>query len=375
MPSTAAVIEVDAILTAIAGENPSGENLLYAGVHDEIREARRADDPATKADWQSELKVADWAEVVRIASSALKSRTKDLQIGAWLCEALVNEHGFAGLRDGLKVMRGFHELFWDSLYPESEDGDLDARANCLALMDRQTAMALKQVQITEARGDGNFGYLQWEKTKLPDDFNKIASANRAEADRIKQESEKASEDFARLNRATPRRFYEEVFTLVTECWEEFQGLDRSMDNRFARQTPGLGELKKSLENVRTLVDKLVKEKRALEPDPVAGPSGEEGAAMAAEDGGGAQPAASGMVAASSAIRGRQDALRRLSEIAEFFQKTEPHSPVSYLVGRAVKWGNMPLEQWLQEVVKDTNVLAQLRETLGVNPPEGERGSY
>jgi type VI secretion system protein ImpA len=66
-----------------------------------------------------------------------------------------------------------------------------------------------------------------------------------------------------------------------------------------------------------------------------------------------------------AIRGRQEALRRLSEIAEFFQKTEPHSPVSYLVERAVKWGNMPLEQWLQEVIKDSTTLGQVQETLGV----------
>ncbi|MCI0418423.1 MAG: type VI secretion system protein TssA [Acidobacteria bacterium] len=373
MPSNAAVIEVETILTPIPGENPSGENLLYAGVHDEIREARRADDPTAKADWQAELKAADWAEVVSVGTSALKSRTKDLQIAAWLCEALVNKHGFAGLRDGLKVMRGFHELFWDSLYPEIDDGDLDARANCLALMDRQTAMALKGVPLTEVRGNGNFNYLQWEKTRLPDDYSKIAQGNKAEADRIKQESEKANEDWSCLNRATPRRFYEEVFTLVSECWEEFQGLDRSMDTRFGRQTPGLGELKKSLDSVRSLLDKLVKEKRALEPDPIAGPSGEEGAEMAAEEGG-AQPAGTAVVPASGAIRGRQDALRRLSEIADFFQKTEPHSPVSYLVGRAVKWGNMPLEQWLQEVVKDSSVLAQIQETLGVRPPESG-GSY
>ena len=69
--------------------------------------------------------------------------------------------------------------------------------------------------------------------------------------------------------------------------------------------------------------------------------------------------------ADGAIAGRADALRRLADIAAFFQKTEPHSPVSYLVRRAVKWGNMGLETWLQEVIKDQTVLVQLRETLGV----------
>jgi type VI secretion system protein ImpA len=61
----------------------------------------------------------------------------------------------------------------------------------------------------------------------------------------------------------------------------------------------------------------------------------------------------------------------LGDIADFFQKTEPHSPVSYLVQRAVKWGNMPLENWLQDVIKDESILAQLRQTLGFNTGNGE----
>jgi type VI secretion system protein ImpA len=358
-----ATVDVETILAPIPGDKPSGENLQYSGLHDEIREARRADDPTTKADWQTELKVADWDEVVSLAESALKTKTKDLQVGAWMCEALLKRNGFAGLRDGLRVMCGFHENFWDSVYPEIDEGDLDARANCLALMDRQCAFGAKAVALTDVRGEENNSFLAWEKTKLPDDFSKIAQANRAEADRIKQESEKAAEEWTRLNRLTPRRFYEHLNTLLNECWEAFQGLDRAMDQKFGRQTPGLGELKKSLESLRSIVDKIVKEKRVLEPDPVGGDALVDGETTEVAAG---QTAGAGSGALSvGAIRGRQEALRRLSEIAEFFQKTEPHSPVSYLVERAVKWGNMPLEQWLQEVIKDSTVLGQVQETLGV----------
>jgi len=32
----------------------------------------------------------------------------------------------------------------------------------------------------------------------------------------------------------------------------------------------------------------------------------------------------------------------------------------------VKWGNMPLESWLQDVIKDETVLFNLRQTLGFN---------
>jgi type VI secretion system protein ImpA len=76
--------------------------------------------------------------------------------------------------------------------------------------------------------------------------------------------------------------------------------------------------------------------------------------------------AGGIATASGAIQNRQDALKRLTDIAEFFRKTEPHSPISYVLQRAVKWGNMPLELWLQDVIKDETVIYNIRQTLGFN---------
>jgi type VI secretion system protein ImpA len=155
-------------------------------------------------------------------------------------------------------------------------------------------------------------------------------------------------------------FYESTYLVLNECWDEFQALDRVMDQRFGRQTPGLGSLKKALDAVRTLVEKLVKEKRILEPDPVA--DGGSAAVEASSDGEGATPGATG------ALRTRADALRRLAEVAQYFQRTEPHSPVAYLVERAIKWGQMPLELWLEDVIKDGTVLGHLKETLGLETP-------
>ena len=59
-------------------------------------------------------------------------------------------------------------------------------------------------------------------------------------------------------------------------------------------------------------------------------------------------------------------------MAAFFRQTEPHSPVAYLAEKAVKWGDMPLHQWLQEVVKDSGAMGHLNELLGLPgaDPEG-----
>jgi type VI secretion system protein ImpA len=345
MSASPEVIDIEALLSPIAGENPAGESLQYTPVYDEIREARRSEDPLSQGDWQREIKLADWDDVIRLSTDALTNRSKDLQICGWLAEALVKKMGFPGLRDGLTLARGLHERFWDNLYPEIEDGDLEARANAIALLDRQAAIALREVAITRSPA---FSFLQWEKIKS--DGSAPAAPEGAPAS-APEAGEITLEGFEKARGASRRAFYEEMLVVLNECWKAFQDLDHAMDERFGRQTPGLGELKASLEKVKDWVDKTTREKRLEEP---------EGGVGGAEEAG-----SEGTGAATGAVRGRQDALRRLADVADYFRRTEPHSPVSYLVQRAIAWGQMPLDAWLGDVIKDGALLDNLRETLGL----------
>jgi type VI secretion system protein ImpA len=361
-PSAAApVIDLETLLAPIPGGSPVGESLQYSGIHDEIREARRSEDTFDQGEWKHEPKVANWHQVETLASEALAARTKDLQVCSWLAEALIKLHGFGGLRDGLRLMRGLLENFWEKVYPEMDEGDLEARANSLAWMNRQTALALKEVAVTR----GGDSYLRWEESRQFDISENLASLDAEAQERIAglqaraaEEGKFTGEEWRKAKSATPRAFYEEIYALLKECRDEFQALDRVMDEKFGRQTPGLGELKKALEDVYSLVEKIVKEKRIAEPDSVEVGEGDGSKAVKqAEDaifGGSAGP-----------VRSRQEALRKLAEVADYFRRTEPHSPVSYLVQRAIQWGQMPLDAWLADVIKDGGVLSHLRETLGL----------
>ena len=370
----AEVIEIEALLAPISDDNPAGENLQYSGLHDEIREARRADENLEQGDWKRDLKVADWRQVVSLSSEALVARTKDLQVCAWLVEALVKLHGLAGLRDGLKLMRGLHERFWESLFPEIDEGDLDARANALAWMDRQAAIAIKDVQITSASSGANLSYAQYEEAKqfdIPEDLSSLDGEQRERIEALKasinEEQKLTTEDWSKAKRATRRAFFEELYALLDECWAEYHSLDAVMDEKFARQTPGLGDLRKTLDVVRSLVGNIVKEKRISEPYPGELEEVTAGEAATGESGESAAPSAGG------SIRARQDAFRRLREVSEYFRINEPHSPVSYLVERAIKWGQMPLESWLEDVIKDGLVLGSIRETLGLATAASDGG--
>ena len=129
--SAAPVIDFEALLTPISESNPSGEPQQYTGLYDEIREARRADDNLDQGAWQTGLKVADYREVISLSVPALTSQTKDLQICVWLTEALTKQNGFVGLRDSLRLIREIEENFWDTFYPEIDEGDMEGRANAI----------------------------------------------------------------------------------------------------------------------------------------------------------------------------------------------------------------------------------------------------
>ncbi len=356
-----AVIDIDAMLQPVSDDSPSGENLRYSGLYDEISEARRADDDLNQGEWQTELKVADYRRVIEVAVDALTTQTRDIQIAAWLSEALIKQHGFLGLRDSMKLLCGLQLNFWDTLHPEIDEGDMEGRANAISWFEIQAAECIQTVPITGSKG---YTFRDWEDSKVFK-FSENADIDSAEQTRqndLRAQAEKqhrvTGDMWAAEVASTRRSKCEEINFVIEECGTELDNLNRTIEEKFDRnQMPGLNNLKKSLDAVHTQVKKLLEEKRIEEPDETDLPA-VEGAV--GEDG---TPRASGGF--GGPISSRRDALVRLNEIAEFFHRTEPHSPISYIVQRAVKWGNMPLELWLQDVIKDESVLHSLRQTLGL----------
>ena len=78
-----------------------------------------------------------------------------------------------------------------------------------------------------------------------------------------------------------------------------------------------------------------------------------------------QTATAASPGASGPTQSRAQALAQLRQVADFFRRTEPHSPVAYLADKAARWGEQPLHVWLRGVVKDQATFEQLQEMLGV----------
>lgn len=365
------VIDIDAITQPISDESPSGENLRYSGLYDEISEARRADDALALGDWTSNLKTANYKQVIDLALPALTGRAKDLQIAAWLTESLIRQHGFPGLRDSMKMLTALQDTFWETIHPEIDEGDMEGRGNAIEWFDVQGAESIITTAITAGRGLSLVNYEDSKMFDIPEDLSAFEPEEQQRYNALKDRAEKehrtTTEQWRAARKQTRRQFCEETNFAIEECWAAYKDLNRSIEEHFDRnQSPGMTNLRKSLEEIHVIVKKMLEEKRLEEPDPSDyEESGDAGSASS--DG---NPRGSG----TGAVNDRREALQRLAEVAAYFQRAEPHSPVSYLVQRAVKWGNMPLESWLTDVIKDEGVLSQLRQTLGFDTGGGWESS-
>ncbi|MFC7538660.1 ImpA family type VI secretion system protein [Siccirubricoccus deserti] len=130
---------------------PAGPSLRYDPLFDVLRELRREDDAqAPRGVWRSRLKLADWPAVIAQAQSALATRSKDLQLAAWLTEALAVRHGLVGTTAGLALLGRLVERYWPLLWPAAgEDAEEDARLTVLEWLDGKLAERLMLQPMAE----------------------------------------------------------------------------------------------------------------------------------------------------------------------------------------------------------------------------------
>jgi type VI secretion system protein ImpA len=401
------VVNLEDLLAPISDEAPAGDYLRPEGFYGQIDEARSAEARLPLGKWKRKLKSADWPRVIALTSGALTKRTKDLHIAVRLAEALVKVHGFAGLRDGLALVRELHERFWDDMYPPVEDGDLNTRATRITWLVEQLGVAVKEVPLTKGFKQEAYSYFDWKSSTGP----APADEDEQEPDEDEDKEELVEEAAARITaeqwraaaNATSAEFYAQTLQLIDDSTNELSALDRLLDERFAEErngqivknSPAVKPLKDALAEVADLVTRLSRKKRPQKQKKGAAVKkatpGADGEGAGRPEGARSEETAADAPAGLSAdasdedadegrlsgpVRSREEALRRLGEVADYFRRAEPHSPVSYLVERAIKWGRMPLDAWLEDVLGEESVLGKVRETLGLkrvtaDPAEAE----
>ena len=335
----------DDLLNPIAGDNPSGAYLRHDTkllLYDQIKEARRQDDELAQGDWQHERKLANYPLEAKLAQEALATRSKDLQLAAWLTEAQLNIESFAGLLQGINLCTDLIKNFWDTIYPPVEDGDLELRAGPLEFIGSALEVSLKTRPITKAGYDW-FKYKESRAVGYEEQCKNDKERKTRQA-KIDEEKKLAPEAFDKAFVETPKAFYLQSEKDIDACLAALKTLGDLCDEKFGNGSPAFGKLRTSLEEVRHTVHALLEKKRETEPDPVevvpsadgvAGVPGVVAGASAA-----AMPGITISVLTSSEPADRREAIATVARVAALLRQQDPHSPAPYLMMRGLRWGEL-----------------------------------
>ena len=333
----------DDLLNPIEGPNPSGANLRYEPVYDKIKEARREEAQPPPGMSEQDRKLSDNAQVIRLTTDLLTNKTKDLQLAAWWTEASLKQRGFGGLRDGLALCCGLVDKFWDTLYPEIEDGDAESRGAPLGFVGVKLDIPIKLVPLVEKAKYGLLDYQQSRDVGYEDQA-KSDDAKKKRAALIK-EGKLAPEHFDKAFEETTKKFYAQSEKDLDGCLENLTRLKKSCDQKFGDEGPAYGSLQTALEATRHVVHVFLQKKREKEPDPVEVVAAAETAAGEGEGAaaGGGPPLRTGVlisVEGSSEPADRVETIKKIAEAAAFLRRREPQSPASYLMLRGLRWGEL-----------------------------------
>jgi type VI secretion system protein ImpA len=283
----------DELLDPISAEHPAGLDLRWTAEWDRIKDARRADDSLDSGKWtKKERKTSDWPLVRSLVTSALRERSKDLQLSLWLTEANIKLHGFAGLRDGLRVTRELMVRYWDKgLYPVMEDGPED-RGGPLEWLNSKIVDSIEAISITPRLDQG----LEYSFMDLNEARRVGSEANwKTDDDQIDEKRKKVYEQavadghismemFERVVRESKRAEQEELNIVFQQAYGEFKALENVIEEKFGEVSPNMSDCRSSLSDINQALSDILAKKRKEEPDQPAIPELSADAAGAGEQG-------------------------------------------------------------------------------------------
>lgn len=343
--------DLDQLLEPIPGDQPAGDPRAYAHrLHEQLNELRREDDPDDYDDATrpAELKKADWDGLRELASVALQTQAKDLRVACHLVEALVQLDGLAGLQQGITLLRRLLEACWDRLLPEWEDDDPDARTAPLANMLDDPVRGLCFPNLI--RGLPILG------------AGETATSVTAWA-RLQSGGDSAGRD-AVLAATIPDEL-DATAAQADACLEELQALRGALEEKFGEHAPGLLHLGEAINDCRTLAQSALRE---LRPDMA---DAADGGAQSGEASRGASMTNPDRSESDNTTTSRREIYAQIEEAADVLGRLEPHSPVPYLVKRAVALGRLPFPQMIKQFVREESTLSELYRELGINASADE----
>lgn len=365
-------LEIEPLLSPISSDQPCGQDLSFSNEFHTIKIAKTQDDPLLdQGDWVAEPKQADWHFVEQKSIELLTGKSKDLRLLGWLLEAWSNLYGFEGTAKALELMHRTLSEYWTQLHPEIEEDDLDQRLGLLQGSINHLIPLIKQVAIVNvpAFSLSDYEALLRQKNHL---------LKQVESYTDDANSSQILEQFELSLFNTSKSFQYQNYQHFSAILAEWSILKSVLDTLMGLDAPSFAAIDTQLENIHTSLKKLYKTDVFTQPVMATQTSESSAAATITTqalsftqrkeqeiDMNTVHPSKGFQVQPQNHLANREQAMRVLQEISDYFQANEPHSPVSYMLQKTIKWSQMPLHEWLNQVIKNENPLHNVQELLGV----------
>ncbi|WP_236702528.1 type VI secretion system protein TssA [Thalassomonas actiniarum] len=316
----------------------------------DIRNSARAKERNALVDDESLLSLApEWRPVLEQVPQALKTSGKDLEFVAWLIEALCRLHGFEGLAFGFNLGAELIERYWQDLYPTPDPGDLSERlAPLIGLNGIESEGSLiqpiKAILITGGSSEEPFASWQYEQALEVDRLDSEKQQKRFEVGAVSLEAVQIS------IKETSADFYVKLNRDVDAAISAFGRLSSAMDSAMAGEPQPTSYISKALagcaNHIKSIAKDILSQAAADEVDP------EQAEVTNKEEANVSPLDIAAAACALEQLNSREQAIKNLDHIAEFFRKTEPHSPMSYAIEQVIRWSELSLPELLQELIVD-----------------------
>jgi type VI secretion system protein ImpA len=331
-------IDVDQLLQEVSSESPCGDDLEYDPAFAEMERAAQGKPEQQFGDTVVPSEEPNWPEVKKQALELL-SRTKDLRVAVYLIRALVRTDGLLGLSEGLALLRRFLDRYWDEVHPRldpEDDNDPTLRVNTIASLcgAETTLQGVRRAPLVSAGALGRFSLRDVEVaagavpvpagTEVPDLSSIEAAFTGCEIEGLQATAEAVAQSV-------------EQATAIEALLVDRVGVGQALD---------LSSLTDTLKSAgRILSERLAR--RGGEGTVGLEESAATGAAAGAAPAGRPVP-----VPVAGQITSRQDVIRALDRVCEYFERNEPSSPVPMLLRRARRLVSKSFLEIIQDVAPD-----------------------
>jgi type VI secretion system protein ImpA len=338
-----ASIDVEKLLQEVSADSPAGADMEYEPEFQELERSTQSRAEQVIGDAVVEAYEPNWRDVQR-AATELFSKTKDLRIAMYLTRAGLHIDGFIGFNDGLALIKGLVERYWDTVHPQldpEDNNDPTFRVNTVAaLSDPESVLrSVRTAPVVAARGIGQFSIRDIDLAKgiiqptgsdetIPETGVIDAAFMQAEVSDMQATLDAVKQ--ARDNLSAIEKIFTEKVT--------------------AAQSPNLSELNKILHHIANELGEQLGRRGVAEGETAGMAEGEAGEAAA-----GAKPA----TPISGAIQSREDVIRLLDKICDFYKQHEPSHPLPILLQRAKRLVRKDFMEILKDIAPDALKQAEL----------------